>query len=45
MVCAGALEALLEDVKGQREAANKQLAAARCVDSSAGVLPGSDMTT
>jgi hypothetical protein len=28
---AGALEALLEDVKGQREAADRQLAAARCV--------------
>ena len=35
---AGALEALLEDVKWQREAADSQLASARCAEST---LPGS----
>lgn len=30
-LCTGALEALLEDIKGQRAVADLQLAAARCV--------------
>ena len=30
MMLAGAMEALLEDIKGQRAAADLQLAAARC---------------